>query len=531
MLNRTAITTARAINSSLIALVMLASAAQFFIDLSTDNIASVSAVLCSSMITLLYLRGTNALTTHPLSTFAIFGFCITSQMGALLVQSVFWTSLSHDLRQPVTTFWTLGLYQVIAISAHVIYRFFIAFPSTEKSSVSKVLTKLGLYATPTVENLWVIGVIGLFALLTSGGGGKGDVGGKVSAGISFLAWCPFLIPIYAQRQGPCYCKEKIHYLFLFAYILLIALLGIASNARGMMFSGIVTMGLIALLAGMRSNQTVSSKQIAKVVTLLAVGMALIVPFSDLATAMVIARSGRATASASKMIDQTFYVLQQPHLIEAQRLRDKLASLTSSYDENYIANPIMARFVETKFHDNSLYFASKLSPRAEDELLDTTVDLLWAMLPDPVLKQLGIPIKKERLRFSMGDYLSHQSIGGPLGGYKTGSALAHGIGLFGMFFPFVYLATCLILFPLLDILAFRSSSSQTLLSVVGMLTIWRLFLYGITAESLTNIFSFVARGFIQMILLYLVVYQFSRLITKFLPDFSASQRLKGVKLNP
>ena len=526
------LTSGLTINTCLMVLAALACMAQLAIDFSTDNIASACIVLCSSIMTLLYLRWSDALVTHPLSTFAIFGFCITSQLGALLVQSACMTSLSHDLRQPLATFGYLAFFQAIAIAAHAIYRLMTAFQFTENSPVRTMLSRSGLYTEPPVDVLWIIGLIGILAILTAGGGaGNPDVGNKVSAGLSFLAWAPFLIPIYVQRKGPGYCKAKVHYFFLFIYVLLIALLGIASNARGMMFSGVVTIGLIALLEGMRSTRQVTSVQIAKIMILLAVGAALIVPLSDLATAMAIARSARTTATAAKMVDRTFYVLQQPHLIEAQRLREKVASHTSSYDESYIENPILARFVETKFHDNALYFASRLSPRAEDELLDTTIDLLWSTLPDPVLKAFDIPVKKAQLRFSMGDYLAHQSVGGPLGGYKTGSALAHGIGLFGLFFPFVYLAICILMFPLLDLLSSRLPSGQIVMSVVGMLTIWRLFLYGITAESLTSMIGFATRGFIQTVVLYLIVYQVSKWIAKYLPKLSWSPKNNPHVLHP
>lgn len=520
--SRTAWTSARVINSSLITLLLLAFLAQMGIDFSTDNIACACIVLSSSMMTLLYLRWTDALVTHPMSSFAIFGFCVTSQLGALLVQSLSWTALTYELRQPLETFGLLALYQATGISAHAFYRSFTASKTIEQSPVRKLFSAVGLYATPAAANLWVIGGIGVFGILTAGGGGEGGVGNKLSHGLSFLAWAPFLIPVYVQQQGTIYCRKSINYFFLSGYVLLIALLGLAANTRSMMFTGVVTVGLIAVLAGMRSNRIVTRAQVAKIAALLAVGVALIVPMSDLATAMVVSRSARGT-SAAQMIERTFEVLQQPHLLEAQRLKEKFASVRGNYDENYIANPIAARFVETKFHDNALYFASQLSPRAEEELMYISIDLLWSTLPDPILKRLGIPVNKSELRFSMGDYLAHQAVGGPLGGYKTGSIFAQGGALFGMFFPLVYFAICLILFALLDLLSFRTSAGKVLVSVIGLLTIWRLFLYGITTESLTNTFAYITRTFIQTIVLYLAAYHLSRLIVKFLPKFNGPRK--------
>ena len=68
----------------LLVLALLAFAAQFAIDFTPDNIAASCVVLASSLAILLYILWTGAIQTHPLSTFAIFGFCVTSQLGALL---------------------------------------------------------------------------------------------------------------------------------------------------------------------------------------------------------------------------------------------------------------------------------------------------------------------------------------------------------------------------------------------------------------------------------------------------------------
>ena len=56
-----------------IGLALLAFAAQFIIDFTPDNIAASCLVLASSLAILVYILWTDAIQTHPLSTFAIFG--------------------------------------------------------------------------------------------------------------------------------------------------------------------------------------------------------------------------------------------------------------------------------------------------------------------------------------------------------------------------------------------------------------------------------------------------------------------------
>ena len=108
----------------MILMALLAFFMQIPIDDTSDNIATACLALIGSMCALLYFRNTDAIQTHPFSTFAIFGFCGTTQFGALLVQSFTWHSLSHDLRQPVDTFAILTFYLMVAIAAHMTFRYF-----------------------------------------------------------------------------------------------------------------------------------------------------------------------------------------------------------------------------------------------------------------------------------------------------------------------------------------------------------------------------------------------------------------------
>ncbi|MBW8328230.1 MAG: hypothetical protein K0M48_03445 [Thiobacillus sp.] len=512
---------ARFIVILLLALTFIAFAAQFAIDFSAENIATACIVLASSLAILLYIHWTGAIQTHPLSTFAIFGFCMSTQLGALLVQSATWTALSLNLRQPIETFATLAGFQAIALVAHGVYRLFSNAASPKKLSlVRAVLEKLGLYATPTVGTLWIMGVIGLFSLLV--GGGEGAVR-KTFQAMSFVAWAPFLIPIYLLQQGSSYCNAKKNYLFLMIYMSLIVLLGMAANARALMLAGAMTIAIFALLSVMRSTRPVKVSQLAKTGVLLVVMGAIAIPVTDLVTAMVLARKARGYVSPVQMVDLTLYYFQRPQLLHAQREKDSFISIRRNYDETYFASPLIARLVETKFHDNALYFGSRVGPKGEEKLRDITGDFFWATLPDPALKSLEIDVDKKDLAFSMGDYISHLGGGGGLGGFKTGSAFAHGIILFGYFFPLIYLLICPILFLAHDLLSYRSANGRVILSALGMLGIWKLFQYGISAESLQAMFMGVVRGVPQNIILYLVIFHMARLGARMLGSLAGMSR--------
>ncbi|MES2840035.1 MAG: hypothetical protein V4794_07140 [Pseudomonadota bacterium] len=495
-------TNSRFILLGLMALALLALLAQIVIDFSAENLASSSIVFASSMAVLVYMLWTPALQTHPLSTFAVFGFCVTTQLGALLGQTAYGTSLADNLRQPMVTFAMLAAFQLLAMIAHTGYRWLLPPPAENGGTLPRhLLRRTGLYDTPSTGVLWFLGYVGLFAFLL--GSGREGTFGKVMQGMAFVTWAPFLIPMYLIQLGEAYSSWRKQWPYLLFFCGLVVLLGLAANARQVMLSGFVTIALFALLGAIRSSAAVSSKQVLKigVVGLVLAGLA--IPLSDLATAMVVARKVRGNVSAVQMVKETLYYFQRPDTLAEQNEEQRNAAL-GKYDEYYFENPLLARLVETKFHDNALYFASTFTQSDADLLARTTGDLFWAILPDPVIKQLGVDIDKKALGFSMGDYLSHLSQGAPLGSRRTGSMLAQGVALLGVGFAVVYMAFCLVAFAMMDLLSLRNRSGQVVLSAVGMLAVWKLFQYGVTSESLQAWASTTLRAIPQNILLFLVL---------------------------
>lgn len=510
-------TIARFINTLLLVLTLLAFSVQFFIDFSTGNIAASCIILASALLTLLYLRWSKALDTHPLSGFTIFGFCVTSQLGALLVQSASWLAVGANLRQPLTTFSMMALYQVLAIAAHALYRImFKASPGTS-GLLRHAFGKLGIYATPSALNLWIIGVIGLFSMLLS------NVS-AVAHGMVFLAWAPFLIIIYVQQLGASYCNIKRNYPALLVFAMLIALIAMAFNTRGAMLSGAVTVGLLLLLTGMRSSQPVTYPMLLKLGMVGLLGAALSWPASNLVVAMVVARSERNKLTGTEMVQKTLENFQDHGKLERYNKLQASIQLHSSYEEKYIENPMAARFVITKFHDNAIYFAGKITDKGKDDLMKVSGDFLWATLPQPWLDAMKVDVNKEKLQFSMGDMLANLAAGAPLGGFRTGSIFGQGWALFGYFFPIIYFGMCFILFAAIDMFSIPVASGLAGLSVIGMLNVWPNFLFGITADSLHFLFQSVARGIFQSVLLYSITFHIAKSLSNLVQDIKPSRAL-------
>jgi hypothetical protein len=502
-------TIAKFISNFLICLTFLAFSMQLCIDFSTVNIAVNCMILISALITFFYLRWTKALDTHPLSSFAIFGLFVTSQLGALLAKSASWEPVIDRLRQPVATFTTLCMYLMIILVAHVFYRMITSGESSKGilPTIRSILTRIQIFAVPSVLQIWIMAFIGTLALLAPSN--------PIAHGMSFLAWMPFLIPIFVSQQSEKYCNTSLHYPLLFAHVMLIIFIGLIFNARQAMVSGFITVLFLLLLNAMRSSRHITTSQILKVTTASLFALALSWPVTDLMTAMVVARDTRDKVSTRKLIDNTFDAFNKPEVLEKSRTKLLTDYLYKSYDESYLNNPMLSRFVETKFHDNALYFASKMSESGKEEVQKLTGDILLATLPQPMLDSLKIKIQKDDLLFSMGDQLAHYAVGTPMSGFKVGSAFAHGEVLFGDLSPIAYFFIAIILFASMDILTTHTSSGSLVISTIGMLKIWPIFQYGLNADSLSVLFGNIFRVLLQSIILYVIVFYIAKLLTTYI----------------
>lgn len=515
-------TVRRSIINLFIALAVAAVPLQIVIDSSAANVASACIVLVSSLSVLLYAGWSRALEDRPLSTFAVFGFCMTTQLGALLAQTAAWTPLRSSLYDPLYTFGTLAFYQAIALTAHALYRFFSVKKPNDARLVRGVLGWAGIYLTPSAGALWFMGCIGLVTFFFSRNEG---VIGKIAGAFNFLAWAPFLILVYLRDVGESYCNGRVNRVLLTIYALIAGVLGLALNTRAVMFSGVFTLVLITLLAAMRSDAPLRKGPILKLCALGAVLIAVSGPISDLATSMVIARQWRGKVSPTAMIRTTFDVWRNPGLIAAYKAEGETASRYKAYDEHYIENPLLARLIETKFHDNAFHFARAISTeQAKARLRDISAKLVWAGLPTPILRKLNVGVNKDDLAYSMGDYLAYLSRGMPLGGRKVGSMFAQGIALFGPLFPFLYALMCFALFALMDLLSIPALAGAATISALGMLEIFSFFGQGLSYEGLHDVVYLFVRNFAQKVLIYAFLFGMARLMLPTKPHRPAAAKL-------
>ena len=502
-------TVRNAILNGLMCLVTLALPLQCVIDPSAVNVGCACIALFSAFSVIAYIKWGGAVNDQPLSTIAIFGFSVTTQMAALLAQTVFWTPLRNSLYDPLGTFGTLAFYQMVAIGVHMVYRYF-SVPNPSRVGVFRTLFNWGgIYRTPQSQVLWAMGFLGIASFAA---GRSEGVAGRIGAAFNFFAWAPFLLPLFIREFGPTYCNVRRTQIFLVLYTGMVVMIGIAVNVRIIMFIGVATVALLYLLIAMRSRAPVTKKAMVRLGIMAVILAVLAVPISDLATSMAIARGVRGKISPVEMIKKTMSVMGRPALIAEYRRAGAGAARFMAYDENYITNPLLARFSETKYHDNAFHFAGLInSEKAKEQLQKVTVDATWAALPTPFLRVFHIQVNKDDLNFSMADYMAYLSRGVPLAGRKTGSMFAQGQAIMGPLFPILYVAMCCFAYALMDLLTLRNADGSGALSPLAMMSTWVFFYRGITSDAISNTFVFIVRDYAQTVLLYMVIFAMARYV--------------------
>jgi hypothetical protein len=90
--------------------------------------------------------------------------------------------------------------------------------------------------------------------------------------------------------------------------------------------------------------------------------------------MVVVRGERTEVAGTKLVTLTLAAFNDKPALEQYRKAAKIITGGGDYDENYLANPFVARFVNIKFFDNTLSYkdpesvTSKIQPPVSPEFL-------------------------------------------------------------------------------------------------------------------------------------------------------------------
>lgn len=490
---------------------LVAAAAQIAIAPDAENLIATMYCAIGVSVLLQYLIRSRCAETHPLSSLALIGLCLTSLLTSLLAMSFYWRPLIQDLRAPELTFPVLASVQIISVFVHWVYRHFRPLLETPYFIANKLLKPIGAFSVPHVSTIWVMGIIGAGSQVI-GHAATGDVGGKAVQALGFLCWTPFLIPFYYTQIGERFCNIKKQTALIALFIALMVLVGLARNVRQLMMIGPMQLAF-AYFIYVAINRTLTTPKTARsLIFSTFIGAFALYGVADLTTAMGVAREKRDTGTYEEVISETFNALfTERHKLDAYRSKTEMATKLSVYDESYIPNPVLIRLSETKFHDNMLFFGSRYINEEQEELLIGMKNKAISALPETLSKIIFKGYDKNDHVYSMGDYYLYLLLGErSLSSFVTGSIWADFYTLFGFWYIVAIAPYILLMFLTLDSLSLNRNG-VILISAVGICTTWPIFIYGIGGESIASKFIFLVRELPQRLFLYLLILQAMRVL--------------------
>ncbi|MVN77241.1 hypothetical protein GO988_12975 [Hymenobacter sp. HMF4947] len=477
------------------------------------------------------------LANYPLSTFLVLGFTTTQLYFPLLFTSLESKPVIYNLDLPYQVFLHSSLALITLVLSHALYR--LLLQQTPNSS-PWILIKLDFFKAPTELQLWLMGLIGIAATFyvflyspSIGWEVTGAASDKAVQALMPFSYAPFFLPfgeLYGSKKP---FTKRIVYL-LVAYTLLLFLVSIGRNSRGGFMIGFSSVGFaysLGLLLGVFKPNFFTMKNF-----FIALGAYWLFtgPIADIGTSMVIVRGQRHDVTSSELISQTFEVFGDKEAIKQFRIHDVEENEAGEWDESYLKNIFLARFCNIKFNDASLVQAEKIR-EYDPAMLKFSTDYIWATFPQPVLDAFGLnDVDKVFLKgVSVGDYLYYVAGGPPeaLGGYRTGHFAGTGMATFGWWYLLILGVGMIPVFTLFDkfFIKFNSAASKAnaigfQFSLCGMIALDNIFRF-LPSESVINIAVFLLRDWIQLALLYFVVYHFTRILSLVIPGATPPKSMK------
>lgn len=507
-------------------IIFLAIAYQLIFYSDITNIIGMIAVVFAWIVATRMWFKPKIMQTYLLSSFMLLGFASTQFYFPLLFTTVEGKALINNLELPEQVFLHATLCLLVLVVAHTFYRFLMR--ATPDRSVS-VLGKMGFFDPPTHAQVWIIGFFGMaatfyvfFANPDVGREATGDPAGKMLQALGPFMYAPFFIPLsklYGNKAKP----HRGYLLMIAGYALLLFGISMAQNQRGTFMMGLVTPAFayaLGLLLGVFKTRilTVRNVVVAGLLVWVLTG-----PFTDLGTAMLLVRDYRKDINPTELITLTIEALDDEEAMEARRKEDTTEPMDFDWDERYLDNLFTARFANIKFNDLSLNTYSKVG-MYDPDMQQFSIDQLLASLPSPVLQMFKLDVDKETLHaLSYGDYLYVLSGGyGVPTGWRVGHMAGTGMATFGWWYlavlgfliiPVFYLVDKFFR-PRNDDIAQESSEPEDKFkfSFCGLLALTTIFQF-LLRESVVDFVSYLMRGWIQIVLLYLVMFHVSRLICK------------------
>jgi hypothetical protein len=485
-----------------------------------------------------YSLGRRVLSETSISAMMLIGYGFSWFYLPLIATTIEGKSLINNLARPDLVFQHNLILNAALILAHIIYSKARYFRGITNMLSNRFLRPLGIFTPPSINQLWMIGSIGLtcswFSLQDTLSVNQDiSFSAKFLSGFQIYMYAPYLILVYPLLGGK-EVKQRKNLIYLGLFSLLVFINGLAHNSRSTIIFGFVNL-ILSFLLGLWLNKIkfpkLTLKELLFFVIIVGITISLL---GNISKAMVIARETRDKVSTKELIFSTLEIVSDPI---ALTVYDKMApELVESggWDERYIDNLFLSRLCNLKFADNTLKMVYTFTQPEKAQLFENEAQKVCCFLPKPLLELLPFSIDKDFVNSGGGGDVIYNIYGAAdaIGGMRTGSLIAMVFGIFGWMYPFWMIITSIIIYILADSYVIKKSflsvksdgsTNQFIFSTVILLSIANIFLLytssGSGSDSYSSIIGFIIRTYLQSIILYVIIYWGTKLFTQKMTTFN------------
>lgn len=486
---------------------------------SVVNCAGSVLVVLAWVLTSRYVMHPKNFLHYTFSSFVVFGFYLTQFCIPLIFTLLEAKPFIFNLKFPISVLIHSFLAFLILLFSFLVYK-------NHMNILRKVLTRflknIKIYETPISKQFWIMGIIGITSIIVQrvvfAGPGEertDHVLLKLLHGMEIFAYLPLLLLFPAVfNYDQSVEKFKTSRTLIFVYTVVLIILGVMANSRGMFMEGVTTVGLIyflGLILGKVDYQIFNPKKI----LLVLIGLWLLTgPLGDLGTAMVVVRGVRGDVPPKVLLEKTIETYQDKETL--RRYKELTDSRVETWDERYFDNIFLTRFSNLKYTDASLELAFHI-PHPDRQMQDVVFGRYLSTFPQPLLNVLDLNLDKPFYsKASFGDFLFMRKTGAGYGGFRVGNFMGVGLASFGWGYLGVLFVGAIILYNFIDSFVLKTAMWSSRISIVGLLSILFCFTYfgnSTSSESVTTIFHYITRGWLQTVLLYTVLFRIARKISR------------------
>lgn len=475
---------------------------QLIIDFSFDNIIANCLCLSTTFISVHFLvKQKNSRLDKALTSTIVLLSILGNSLFPVIGTVIEGNSLIYTLILPIEVFFHRFLFALVLIIA-------LEFANKRNVLVRNIVFKLGtLLRARTFLNpnqIWIIGYLSVFLFLIKSLISVVELV-KFIDSFNFFIWMPFILYTSFYKQ---YIR-RFDKLMLVPYLLIMLVLSFLTNSRMALIGPIVTFVFAEAMAIVMGKLILNYTKLKRFALYAIIGFVSLGIFTDVSTAILIERANRENRSADEQIAATFSTFLDKEKLMKQRKLMSYINVTGNskqeWQENYIENQFLSRFILIKFDDNCFMRVDSFQDVERNQLWDITIQKVFSFMPQPVLNFFSITIdKKFANAASVGDYIDVLSGRGFLGGFKVGSVLAHAFVLFSWFYIPLLVYIYMVIFSVLNGIFVKSNNNHYMMvASLPLLLCFKVF-SDITVDGVTAPLSFLLRGVWQILIVYFVL---------------------------